>query len=792
MMNPAVLLLALGLTGQGQELEQAIAPLIKTSCMKCHDADTETGLNFESLGYDLADPSTFRKWVKVFDRVRKGEMPPKSKRRPDAKLLESLGKSLREVNLAHQRKNGRVSSRRLTRVEYGYTIRDLLRIDDDPSRTLPEERDSGGFDTVGASQGISPVHIRAYLEAADQALEMAVNLGARPRLIDRRIVYRNAPYVNRWFDIPIRQGGGVIKKLDDAVALFLDLDYLMKSNACGLRIVTPGRYRITVEAYPYQAKTPVTLKIILASEKRGGAELLGAFDMLPGQTRKVEITTFMQPGDYLYPSVADLDRPGYSNVYAVGAKKYKGEGIAVKWMHVKGPLLEEWPKASTRQLLTGVRLKKAGMAYESDLTKESIAHVGDVVTLLAPLAFRRPPLEGEIESFVELARPAIEKGRTFPDAVRVPLRSMLSSPQFLFMGGKPGKLDDYSLATRLSYFLWKSMPDEELSRLAREGTLSDPPVLAQQVDRLLDDGKSKRFITDFLGQWLRLREINATTPDEHLYPEFDDVLNDSLVEETELFFAELVRENLPVRNLVDSDFTFLNRRLAEHYGIPGITGQQFRKVSLPGGSPRGGILTQASVLKITANGTVTSPVVRGNFVLTNLLGTPPDPPLPNVGSIEPDTRGTTTIREKLAAHRNVESCARCHREIDPPGFALESFNPIGGFRTRYRATREGKRPPNNILRYKTYKTGPKVDASGVTSDGKQFSGIVEFKKQLLGKTDQVAHHFISRLIVYGTGAEIQFADRDQVDEITRRMGEKDYPVREILHAVVQSRLFGYK
>ena len=197
-------------------------------------------------------------------------------------------------------------------------------------------------------------------------------------------------------------------------------------------------------------------------------------------------------------------------------------------------------------------------------------------------------------------------------------------------------------------------------------------------------------------------------------------------------------------------------------------------------------------MKITANGTVTSPVVRGNFVLTNLLGTPPDPPLPNAGSIEPDTRGTTTIREKLAAHRNVKTCARCHREIDPPGFALESFNPIGGFRTRYRATREGKRPVQNILRYKTYKTGPRVDASGVTSDGKRFSGIVEFKKHLLGKTDQVARHFISRLIVYGTGAEIQFADREQVDEITRRMGEKDYPVRSILHAVVQSGLFRYK
>ena len=334
------------------------------------------------------------------------------------------------------------------------------------------------------------------------------------------------------------------------------------------------------------------------------------------------------------------------------------------------------------------------------------------------------------------------------------------------------------------------MPDQELFDLAENGELGDPNVLAQQVDRMLADEKSKRFVTDFLGQWLDLHEINATTPDENLYPEYDDVLSKSILEETELFFSELIRENLAVSNLIDSDFAFLNRRLAQHYRIPGIKGQQLRKVTLPADSPRGGILTQASVLKTTANGTVTSPVVRGNFVLTNILGTPPSPPPPNVGSIEPDTRGTTTIRETLDAHRNIEACAMCHRKIDPPGFALESFDPIGTHRVNYRATKgDGA---FQLFRGGTYKRGPKVDPSGVTPEGVKFAGIDEYKKLLLEQNDKIAKHFISQLVVYSTGGEIQFADREELAAIIKRTQQQEYPVKSIMHEVVQSKMFRNK
>jgi hypothetical protein len=267
-----------------------------------------------------------------------------------------------------------------------------------------------------------------------------------------------------------------------------------------------------------------------------------------------------------------------------------------------------------------------------------------------------------------------------------------------------------------------------------------------------------------------------------------------MLEETRRFFSELIWDDRGVREFIDSDFTFLNRRLAEHYGIPGVEGLEFRKVKLPADSPRGGLLTQASILKVTANGTNTSPVPRGRFVLANLLGTPPSPPPPDAGAVEPDTRGTTTIREELAAHRSVESCNRCHREIDPPGFALESFNPIGGFRTRYRSTGKGDRPTTKLFgrAVREYRLGPRVDASGTTAGGERFAGIRDFKRLLLKEEEQIARHILNQLIAYATGAEIQFADREERDEILEAARRDGYGLRAMIHSVAQSEMFRNK
>ena len=796
-----------------QSWKADVKSLIAKSCIHCHDAETKTRLNFERLGHDLTKADTFRQWEKIFDRIRKGEMPPKSESRPDAALLKrvltSLKRNLTETNLAAQKAIGRVPTRRLTRLEYEFTLHDLLGIRGELAKHLPPENASSTFDTVAVDQGISPVHIRSYLRAANIALKEAIQLGPRPSAQPVAMKYRSHRYSTMWIDRPLRRGGSTVKLVEDAYVTFDVRPHLAQSNHMGFRPPYPGLYRITAEAYGYQAKTPVTFTLYRSSARQGGATLIAAFDLPPGKSRTVEVISYFTPQHFFYPAPADHDwQPDGRNVFAArGAKNYQGEGLAIKWLKIEGPLIKHWPPESTRRVLYGVKFKQKSrrfprpgrkrrdtQAFDVALTKTPAEHVEQVIRHLGPLAFRRPLRSGEAEGFARLAKPAIKQGKPFEQVVRVPLRAMFSSPQFLFHSGDPGKLDDYSLATRLSYFLWKSLPDAELLRLAQEKKLSKPKVLARQVDRMLDDKKSNRFVRDFLDQWLGLREIDATTPDSKLYPEYDDVLRQAMLRETREFFRHLIDRNLSVRNLIDSRFTFLNRRLAEHYGIPGVDSERFRRVTLPKNSVRGGLLTQAGILKITANGTVTSPVKRGNFVLAKLLGTPSASPPPNVDSIEPDTRGTTTIRKTLEAHRKIAACANCHRHIDPPGFALECFDPIGGFRTRYRSTGKGSRPKRTLFgrRIWEYREALPVDASGVTADGKSFKGIREFKRHLLRKTDSVARNLTAQLVVYATGGEIQFADRAELDRIVRETRSDGFRVRTLLHKVIQSRLFRNK
>lgn len=774
--------------------------LIEASCIECHDAETKSKLNLGSLGHDLTDADTFRMWEKIYDRVQTGEMPPKKKPRPDATLskgaMSALRTDLLAVNVAAQKANGRVPVRRLTRTEYEHTLHDLLGIHTALAKELPPENESSRFDTISDQQGISPVHVRSYLAAADLALDEAVRTGPRPKMEPTLLDYQNSKYVAMWFERSLQNGGGTIKKVDNAVVTFDSRPHLMQSDHMSFRFREAGLYRIKVVAHGYQAGTPVTLLIMRGSEKQGGAELIGSFDLLPEKTREVALTAYFTPEDFIYPAVADLDADANGKgIFSTGAADYAGEGIAIQSLTVQGPLENLWPPASTRQLLHGVEfVQRNDRTFEPQLNKPAMEQVAEIVGAIAPRVFRRPVVPGELDSIVKLAKLSLNKDDGLLHAVRLPLRALLSSPQFLFMSGEPGRLDDFALASRLSYFLWKSLPDEELFRLARANELADPKTLSSQVNRMLDDEKAQRFLRDFLGQWLGLRNIDATTPDAKLYPEYDDVLRQAMLRETELFFQVLIAENLQVRNLIDSDFTFVNRRLAEHYGIAGIEDESFRRVSLPKNAVRGGLLTQASILKVTANGTTTSPVKRGAFVLSNLLGQPPSPPPPNVGSIEPDTRGATTIRETLDKHRNLASCAACHQSIDPPGFALESFDPIGGFRTRYRSTDKGDRPERRLFgrAIHEYREGQPVDASGVTTDGAAFAGIREFKRLLLAQEATVARNLISNLLVYATGGEIQFADRDEVDRLLESVRADGFRVRDIIHQVAQSRIFRNK
>jgi hypothetical protein len=365
------------------------------------------------------------------------------------------------------------------------------------------------------------------------------------------------------------------------------------------------------------------------------------------------------------------------------------------------------------------------------------------------------------------------------------------SQRFLFLDEKPGKLDDFALASRLSYFLWSSMPDDELLSLAEARKLGDPAELRAQVERMLKSPKAEALTKNFCGQWLGLREIDFTAPNHIAYPEYDEMLKLSMVKEAELFFMELLQNDLSLTNVVASDFSMLNGRLAKHYGIPGVEGLWgFRKVALPPESHRGGFMTMAAVLKVTANGTATSPILRGAWVLDRILGTPPPKPPANVPALEPDIRGATTIREQLAKHRTIESCASCHAKIDPPGFALESFDVIGGWREFYRLERwvKGAKP----IKGKSYLEGPKVDCGGETADGRPFKDIDELKQLILRDKDQLARAMVRRMTTYATGGTPEASDRAEVEAIVARLREKNYGLRSLVHELVQSRLFREK
>ena len=799
----ACLWLASGVAS-AQSFEADVAPLVQGSCLACHGERTVTPLNLSNLGFDLTDRETYRAWERVYERLESGEMPPPAVPRPDAALVEtalgSLKRALVDANLT-ARGDLRTPLRRLTRLEYAYTIADLLQLDEavgtELSLMLPAEADSGGFDTVAARQSMSPLHVQAYLDAADRALDAALHIGPRPETRTYHIDYSQSRYlygISRATGL----GLGIVKQLDDGYAMFFDFGstYTFHSESEGFHVPQPGRYRVTVDAYPYQADSLVNL-VIYRGLKAGVAasldELVGSFDL--ESPRTVEVTPFLRPGELIGLSATELDAPqgtswtppadpsqGYG-----GMVDYPGEGIAFRSMTIEGPLVDAWPAAGTRQLLAGVEFDDAG---EVRLTRDPYEHVLDIVAAFAPRAFRRPLEDGELEAYASLAEPLLAAGRPFLDAVRVPLRAILSAPPFLYhQGGEPGEMDDFGLATRLSYFLWRSTPDADLFELAGEGRLSDPDVLARQVDRMLGDDRNQRFVRDFAGQAFRLYELKATSPDAGLYPEYDDRLGQAMQRETELFLAELIAGNHGVGSLIDADFTFVNRRLAEHYRLPSVGGQHMRRVELPANSPRGGLLTQASVLKVTANGTTTSPVPRGNFVLANLLGQPAAPPPAGVEGLEPDTRGTTTIREQLDAHRSNPVCASCHRVIDPPGFALESFDPIGGFRTNYRAT-GGEMTFGGFTVPAPYVDGPPVDASGVTPGGDAFADIRDYKRLMLrNDLEQVARNLSSQLLVFSTGAEVEFADRDAVEGIIARLRADDYPIRTLIHEVVRSDLF---
>jgi uncharacterized protein DUF1592/uncharacterized protein DUF1588/uncharacterized protein DUF1587/uncharacterized protein DUF1585/uncharacterized protein DUF1595 len=791
-----------------------VAAFVREYCTDCHDAETKKGgLDLTSLAWDLDQKGNFDEWVKVFDLVGEGHMPPKKKERPNPKaardFLANIGNELRAFDARREAEIGRTVLRRLNRVEYERTIQDLLGIATPLAALLPADTPTHGFDTVAEGLRLSTLQIEKYLEAADVALDAAINLGPEPERITKRYFFKDEKGVRANLDKPEtaeaddksgRRHRHLLRELPDAIVYFNE--GYPAADVRQFSAKAAGTYRIRISAYGFQSKgQPIPMRVYTDNYRE--KQLLGWFEMPPDQARVVEFTATLPARVNLRiePSETGVDEKG-QNVYNTPVSAFTGAGLALQWVEVEGPLLESWPPASMKKLFGDTPLTKIDetkknrdkrTAYEFALNDPK-ASAKAAIERFATRAFRRPLEPGEADRFVKLVTNELDAGRPFIDSMRVGFRGVLTAPQFLLFEERPGKLNDYALASRLSYFLWSTMPDDELLAAAARKNLAQPKVLRAQVERMLKDQRFGAFVQNFTGQWLDLRNIDATTPDMRLYPEFDERLRVSIVQETEAFFTELVSGNLSANNLVQSDFAMLNSRLAAHYSIDGVDGEQIRKVPLPPDSVRGGLLTQASVLKVSANGTTTSPVLRGVWVMKRLLGQPPTPPPPGTGTIEPDTRGATTVREQLAKHRTMETCAGCHNKIDPPGFALECFDVIGGFRERYRSQGNGDTVtvPNTRSKRKYIKLGLPVDASGELPDGQQFSGIQDFKKILLKKPDQILTALTKNLVIYSTGAAIGFADRSALETIAEKTKQQGGGVRTLIQEVVASPIFQTK
>ncbi|SKA96554.1 Planctomycete cytochrome C [Prosthecobacter debontii] len=804
------------------ELPAELSAFLDQHCLECHDADvTKGGLDLTALKFELNQRANFSQWQRVFERVRDGEMPPKKQTQPEkpelAKFIAGLGQPLLKADTDDIATVGRVRSRKLTRTEYEHTLHDLLGIDIPVKALLPEDRASHGFETVAEGQQLSHHQLARYLDVADLALSEAFK-----RALEGDVVFERhcTPADLAMFTRGNYRGPDL--KEGRSLSWPITLQFFGRMKAT--EVPEDGWYRITLR--DVQAVNPGPTGAVWGTLRSGicysNAPMLYMIGLVEATStpRDLVYEAWIQKDHMLElkPNDATLKRA------ATGANggnvSFKGRDLAkdgFSGISNRGIDLQRiYPNGDNdlvkRSLFGETDLQKAGKG------DQAIKALDRLVARFARRAFRRPVTAEQTAPYQEIGRKVLAEESSLAEGLKASYRAILCSPRFLTFVEAPGELDDHAIASRLSYALWVSMPDAELLKLADQGKLKQPEVLSAQVTRLLADAKSQRFIESFSDQWLRLKEIDFTSPDTRQFPTFDPVVQESMLQETRTYLSELIHQNLDVTHLVDSDFAFLNGRLARHYlgdlppnkkaelkspktknkdkekkqakiaqkdatGVewddlmtsPLKVGEGLQKVSLNPQSMRGGLLAQGALLKVTSDGTSTSPVLRGVFVNERILGTHIPPPPPGVPAIEPDIRGATSIRERLEKHRSNESCMSCHTLIDPPGFALESFDPVGGWRTRYG---KGK--------------GAEVNPSGATPDGAVFADFEAWKQVYRQRADQLARGFAQQFLTYATGAAMRFSDAAALDTVVTRSRADGHGLRSILQAAVQSPVFLHK
>lgn len=796
------------------DFQKTVAPFLKTYCVRCHSGkDAKAERRFEALDGSIRDSEVLVDYQDILDLLNLGEMPPADERQPtDAErraVIVWLQTAIEHFHQAHRPSPSETILRRLNAREYRHTVRDLLQIEMlmfDPTHGFPQDQQTDHLDNIGDTLVTSGYLLQRYLDAADAVITKAMtplrqpepqtwtfddNFPQQPEIdqVHRRTnrFEHMTLYEVRGADkhegaygaihefrpgVPI---DGVYRIRFQAEALNrvhqYDNDFLGTDKSEPLRLgIVPGDVTVG-DLHHSQPIEPLLTEIELQDGTHeyeteiwldAGMTPRFTYENGPMDVRGLWSRVFRR-----YPELLPkLSRPGIVEARQKAIEHGKFPQIRLDNFEITGPIYADWPTPSHKALL--------GDHWQAAL-KETLSDevIDRALSDFLFRAFRRPTTAEETASIRQVIDHRKAAGRSLVEAYADGLKAALCSPAFLYMDESvdtDGRLNNYALATRLSYFLWASTPDESLLSIAESGELKSTEQLRKQTERLLQDGRSDDFLNGFLDSWLTLRDLGATPPDRSAFPDFYHyALGEAMRTETHLFAKHLLEQNLSILNFLDSDFTFVNKALARHYQLPVPEQRGFQKVAL-NDSRRGGLLGQASVLTVTANGIDTSPIVRGVWLLENILGTPPSPPPPDVEPLDPDIRGAKSIRDQLQKHRDVPSCNDCHRKIDPPGFALENFDPVGGWRNNY---------SRNVP----------IDASGELPDGQSFTDIREFKTLLVSREEQFARALTEKMLAYATGRKLTVADRPEVDRIVTELKSSGYGLRDLIHLIVASTAF---
>ncbi|RPI64309.1 MAG: DUF1592 domain-containing protein [Lysobacterales bacterium] len=793
---------AVWLAGCAPSREEVVAgheQTVARYCTSCHDDIERTAdLSLESLPFDAvaAHPA---EWEKVVRKLRAGMMPPVGEPRPTAEARVELASWLEselDAAAAANPNPGRTEPfHRLNRAEYRNAIRDLLHLDVEVAELLPADEASYGFDNIAGVLKLSPTLLERYLAAADKVSRLAVGTPSQFVNIDWFRVPDDRSQEKRLPGLPFGTRGGTLidyhfpadAEYEIAVELARDLNEGMPLYAeeQTLEIAVDGERLalFTLPAVPLMApqaanndpNAPAISQIVQrfqldregrAARNRADADWRVRVPVSAGQ-HTVTATFLARTAALDEPARLPFERPYPAGVNIPETRT----GSYLRAVEISGPYEATGAgETASRERIFSCRPEAGAEAAEGE------ACANEILSTLARRAYRRPVAADDVAPLLEFYRDGAEHG--FDLGIQLALKRLLVSPEFLFRveqdpaGASPGSVyavPDLTLASRLSFFLWSSIPDDELLESAERGELRDPNVLTRQVQRMLADRRATAFVENFAGQWLYLRNLDAVVPVQSVFPDFDDTLRQGLKRETELFFGSIVQEDRSALDLLRADYTFVNERVARLYGLPNVKGNHFRRVTLPADSPRRGLLGHGSILTVTSYPDRTSPVVRGKWILENLLGVPPPPPPADVPELEEtsDGGGTLSIRERLAAHRANPSCASCHALMDPLGFALENFNAVGVWRT-------------------IDDTGGPIDASGTLPDGEEFSGPEELRAILVEQREAFARGVTAKLLTYALGRGLERYDTKTVRAIAGRLPAQDYRFSALVLEIVNS------